>query len=91
MLKRLDDLYHSLEKRKHNDCGHFLCRRRCRKMKKTKRALTAIALAILSLMIIAYLAELQTLPSSPHNRPVSEVVEVGLTSFIWLSRDEFSR
>ena len=45
-------------------------------MKKTKIALTATTLAILSLMIKAYHAEPQALPSPPHNRPVSEIIEM---------------
>ncbi|RPF47833.1 hypothetical protein EDD70_0633 [Hydrogenoanaerobacterium saccharovorans] len=45
-------------------------------MKKTKIALTATTLAILSLMINAYHAEPQALPSPPHNRPVSETIEM---------------
>lgn len=45
-------------------------------MKKTKIALTATTLAILSLMIKAYQAEPQALPSPPHNRPVSEIIEM---------------
>ena len=45
-------------------------------MKKTKIALTATTLAILSLMINAYHAEPQALPSPPHNRPVSEIIEM---------------
>lgn len=48
-------------------------------MKKTKIALTATTLAILSLMITAYHAEPTSLPSSPQNCPVSEVVEVSKT------------
>lgn len=45
-------------------------------MKKTKIALTATTLAILSLMISAYHVEPQALPSPPHNRPVSEIIEM---------------
>ncbi|MCI1965760.1 MAG: hypothetical protein LKJ17_06480 [Oscillospiraceae bacterium] len=45
-------------------------------MKKTKIALTATTLAILSLMINAYHADPQALPSPPHNRPVSEIIEM---------------
>jgi outer membrane biosynthesis protein TonB len=45
-------------------------------MKKTKIALIATTLAILSLMISAYHAEPQALPSPPHNRPVSEIIEM---------------
>lgn len=45
-------------------------------MKKTKIALTATTLAILSLMITAYHTEPTSTPSPPHNRPVSEIIEM---------------
>ena len=44
--------------------------------KKTKISLTISTIAILSLMITAYHAEPQALPSPPHNRPVSEIIEM---------------
>lgn len=44
--------------------------------KRSKISLAISTIAITFLIITAYHAESQTMSSPPHNRPVSEVVEV---------------